>query len=73
VEQLQVPVRIGIPRSVGGLSDIVNLPPYATAVGLILFGSKRTAVSYKESERDPLMGGITNRIKNWFADIFGLA
>ena len=33
VEQLQVPVRIGIPRSVGGLSDIVNLPPYATAVG----------------------------------------
>jgi cell division protein FtsA len=72
VEQLQVPVRIGIPRSVGGLSDIVNLPPYATAVGLILFGSKRTTVSNKESERDPLMGGITNRIKNWFADIFGL-
>ena len=74
MDQLELPVRIGTPRSVGGLSDIVNLPSYATAIGLVLFGSKRMAVSRVESDRrDPLRGGMATRIKNWFTDILGLA
>ena len=73
MEQMNLPVRIGAPKSVGGLSDIVNLPSYATAIGLVLFGSKRITVSRSEMERDPLVGGVIQRIKNWFADILGLA
>lgn len=72
MEELELPVRIGTPKSVGGLSDIVNLPSYATAIGLVLFGSKRIAVSGGEIQGDPLRGGLMSRIKEWFAEVFGL-
>jgi len=72
MEQLDLPVRIGTPKSVGGLADIVNLPSYATAIGLVLFGSKRNAVSRSDMEREHLAEGFASRVKNWFADILGL-
>lgn len=72
MEQLQLPVRIGKPKSVGGLSDIVNLPSYSTAIGLVLFGSKRIVITREEGKRDPLMGGFFARIKSWFGDVFSL-
>jgi len=37
-EMLQVPVRIGHARNVGGLVDAVSSPAYATAVGLLQWG-----------------------------------
>ncbi len=37
-EMLQMPVRIGHSRNIGGLADAVNSPAYATAVGLLLWG-----------------------------------
>lgn len=72
MEQLELPVRVGAPRKVGGLSDIVNLPSYSTAIGLVLFGSKRMTVSRGEVEGDPLVGGLAGRFKNWVSDILGL-
>src|SRR5258708_22526872 len=35
---LQLPVRIGSPKRVGGLTDVVSNPAYSTAVGLVLMG-----------------------------------
>jgi cell division protein FtsA len=35
-----LPVRIGVPTTVAGLTDAVKQPEYATAVGLILFGPR---------------------------------
>lgn len=35
-----LPARIGVPTSIGGLTDAVRKPEYATAVGLVLFGPK---------------------------------
>src|SRR5579871_2747701 len=35
---LQLPVRIGSPKRVGGLTDVVSNPSYSTAVGLVLMG-----------------------------------
>jgi cell division protein FtsA len=37
-EILQMPVRIGRARNVGGLTEAVSNPAYATAVGLLLWG-----------------------------------
>ncbi len=37
-EMLQIPVRIGHARNIGGLVDAVSSPAYATAVGLLQWG-----------------------------------
>jgi len=36
----EAPVRVGRPTGVGGLTDMVNSPMYATGVGLVIYGSK---------------------------------
>ncbi|MCE5198353.1 MAG: cell division protein FtsA [Armatimonadota bacterium] len=40
---LEMPVRLGLPRSVGGLNDTVQSPIYTTAVGLVLYAAKQHA------------------------------
>ena len=37
---LQLPVRVGIPRNISGIADILHDPAYATSVGLLLWGAK---------------------------------
>lgn len=39
-KMLGMPVRLGLPRNVGGLQDTVQSPVYTTAVGLILYAAK---------------------------------
>ena len=41
-EIFHMPVRIGMPHDVSGLSDIVQNPTYSTAVGLLLYGMKQS-------------------------------
>jgi cell division protein FtsA len=36
-----MPVRLGAPQHVRGLSDIVNNPIYSTAVGLLIYAMKQ--------------------------------
>jgi cell division protein FtsA len=42
-EIFHMPVRLGLPRYVGGLSEVVSNPRYATGVGLLLIGKKQVA------------------------------
>jgi cell division protein FtsA len=44
--KLRMPVRIGRPRSIGGLADAFESPAYATSVGLILWGMKQGIVPH---------------------------
>lgn len=37
-DRFRLPVRVGRPRGIGGLTDIVNGPEYAGSVGLVLYG-----------------------------------
>lgn len=37
---LSLPVRIGVPKGIGGLIDDIIVPSFATPVGLIIYGSK---------------------------------
>ena len=40
-EVLQLPVRVGSPANIGGISDVLCDPAYATSVGLLLWGAKQ--------------------------------
>jgi len=64
-EIFHMPVRLGVPRYAGGLSDVVRSPRYATAVGLLLEGRSQV-------ERGILarQGGsfkqVMSRMREWF-------
>lgn len=70
-EILDLPVRIGNPKGVGGLSDIINNPIYSTAVGLVLYGAelkKEGGSKFSPKiEKDDSFGG---KVKAFFKKIF---
>ncbi len=63
-----LPVRRGQPTGIGGLTDIVNSPMYATGVGLVLYGSKHIARDYKRDGGS--LGKWFQGIKKWFIEFF---
>src|SRR5512140_675572 len=48
-EVLGLPVRRGLPRGIGGLTDVVKSPQHATAVGLLLYGARQGRGDFKRS------------------------
>ncbi|WP_027187331.1 cell division protein FtsA [Desulfovibrio cuneatus] len=65
-----LPTRIGYPRNVGGLRDVVNSPKYATAVGLLCYGAEKEGRDRKFRIRDTNMfDRVLSSMKKWFADI----
>jgi cell division protein FtsA len=70
-------VRIGSPaENIGGLSDSVDAPRFATVVGLALYGAHRSAAGFAPaSGRQRAFAGagvdrFTKRIKSWLEDFF---
>lgn len=61
---LALPVRLGVPKGVGGLVDDILVPQYATAIGLILYGSKDNIVpeSAPFGKKIKLPTGIAGRL-----------
>lgn len=64
-----VPVRIGEPKKIGGLKDIVKNPAYATGVGLVILGSSATCQMNFQDTQAKGFPGILNKMKQWFKDI----
>ncbi|RLB07719.1 MAG: cell division protein FtsA [Deltaproteobacteria bacterium] len=65
-----LPVRRGYPRDVGGLTDIVKNPIYATAVGLVLYGKRgRIGEGFSPGEEN-IFDKVTRRMKGWFKEFF---
>jgi cell division protein FtsA len=64
-EIFHMPVRIGKPQGVTGLTDIVRNPIYSTAVGLLLYGAKHQDKG-KAVPTPSSVNGIMARVKNWF-------
>ena len=63
-EVFHMPVRIGAPRDIKGLKDIVNNPIYSTGVGLLLYGMKQEGLNkYYGDSRDQ---GALSKMKTWF-------
>jgi cell division protein FtsA len=64
------PARIGYPEGIIGLVDVVNKPMYATAVGLVIYGSKMNKKEKKFRIRDKnIFNRVTSRMKKWFKEV----
>ena len=65
-----MPIRRGYPIGIGGLTDVVNSPLYATGVGLVVYGSKnRSERVFKKSEGN-IFGKVARGVKRWFVEFF---
>ena len=64
-EIFHMPVRIGVPRYAGGLADVVRVPRYATAVGLLLEGTAQMHHG-KLSRQSGSVGAVLERMREWF-------
>ena len=63
----RLPVRIGTPVSIHGISDILQDPAYATSVGLLLWGLKpKSAPSWRTSMFGSNLRNLVFRIKHLF-------
>ncbi|MCE5259033.1 MAG: cell division protein FtsA [Chloroflexi bacterium] len=65
---LQLPARVGVPRRLHGLSETINNPAYATAVGLLLHGMRRETIDkpIPAFESNPKTG---SRLLQWLKNI----
>ena len=66
----EMPVRMGLPRGLGGLSANVNDPRYATGVGLVLHATKSEEGPGDFVEAGPSKTRTRFDLRNWFADLF---
>jgi len=68
-EIFHMPVRLGIPQYVSGLSDVVKSPIYATGVGLLIFGKKQSQEGNTQIHINDGKG-VWERMKSWFQGNF---
>jgi len=69
-ETFGLPVRIGYPMKLGGLVEEYSSPEFATAVGLLLFGSRREETVGIDIQRKDRSQGLFTRLKEWFQEFF---
>ncbi len=70
-EVFHMPVRLGVPQYVTGLSEVVSNPIHATGVGLLLYAKNN--MDAQRTEAPLLAGGMKNlleRMKAWFQGNF---
>lgn len=67
-EVLDMPARIGIPRDVNGLSEIITDPIYSTGVGLIKYASLNKGHSIPAGMLT--QKNVFTRMKGWFNEFF---
>jgi cell division protein FtsA len=66
-----LPVRRGLPQTVGGLADVVNSPIFATGVGLAMFGARRQGPRGHSAVASGggLFARMTRRLAGWLGEI----
>lgn len=74
-EVFHMPVRIGMPRNIGGLRGEVENPIHSTGVGLLLYGMAQQAYGFKRGYSStpsvmPAEDSWWERLKNWFNGSF---
>ena len=65
-EVFHLPVRVGIPSFVGGLSEVVRNPRFATSVGLLLEGREQYMRGEAARAQVSGIGGVAERMRQWF-------
>jgi cell division protein FtsA len=65
-----LPVRRGLPQDIGGLTDVVNSPIYATGVGLVKYGSRNLKAHKFMIGQDNVFDKVVRRMKEWLHEFF---
>jgi cell division protein FtsA len=65
-----LPVRRGVPQDIGGLTDVVNSPVYATGVGLVKYGSRNLQTRNFVIGQANVFDKVVRRMKEWFGEFF---
>lgn len=73
----EVPVRKGVPQSLGGLKDVVKTADFSTAVGLLRYGfnQKKDSIIHQSQSSQKDLGEIfvnqfSQKLKKLFGDMF---
>ena len=66
-EIFHMPVRMGGPQNVTGLTEVVKNPIHSTGVGLLMYGKDHQAVGRSIDSDGP---SVFSRMKNWFQGNF---
>jgi len=69
-EVFHMPVRLGVPQYVNGLSDVVRNPIHATGVGLLLYARESLQAKAEASASKHGIGGAFDRMRAWFQGNF---
>ncbi len=69
-EIFHMPVRLGLPRYIGGLSDVVKTPRYSTSVGLLLYGLEQHQRNQTDRKRTKTFSDVLSSMKAWFKGNF---
>ena len=69
-EIFHMPVRLGLPRYIGGLSDVVKTPRFSTSVGLLLYGLEQYQHNQIARQRSSSFSDVLNSMKAWFKGNF---
>ena len=69
-EIFHMPVRLGLPHYVGGLSDVVKTPRFSTAVGLLLYGMEQHQRQQEARMNSSSFSDVLSRMKAWFQGNF---
>jgi len=65
-EIFHMPVRLGVPQHVDGLSEVTRNPIHATGVGLLLYGQQRRRNPRSEPVDTRSEQGLLKRMAEWF-------
>ncbi len=65
----KMPVRLGTPQFVTGMSDVINNPVYATGVGLLIYGMQQRETQ-RETLTQPSFKGLWGKMRGWFQGNF---
>ncbi len=66
-EVFHIPVRLGLPQRVSGLSDVVQNPIYSTGVGLLLYGKQQQQMHLSLNlNNSRSFTNLWQRMKGWF-------
>ncbi len=70
-EVFELPVRIGIPQEMGGVSERVRTPRYSTVIGLLQAARSLEGIQVQQQggivqDKEEAGGGLWARLKRWF-------
>ena len=69
-EVFGLPVRVGVPSAIGGLTDSMSSPQYATAIGLVLFGANGEPRRRLRRASPAAPDRSATRSSDWLADLW---